>query len=132
MSYSDPKYGVRRRVISNQEDDLDATGVNIKDDHFTFAKKTKIVKFGVVPTASDLICTSTTNFTLETVSGDDLGTFTPGSAALGSYNATGNTITATTIAENTIIQGNVTVKGDSGTFRWFVDVEEQFDVDDSA
>lgn len=131
MSYSDPKYGVRTRLLSPEASDIGVAGVK---DHckFSFARKTKIIKFGIIPTASDCICTSTTNFTLETDAGTDLGTFTPGSAVFGTGTATGNTITATTVAANAVIKGNITVIGDSGSAQFYVDVEEQFDQADSA
>lgn len=128
MSYSDPKYGVRRRIVTAGKNDAGGTGVG-DNSIFSFSRKTKIIKFGIIPTASDVIATSTTNWTLETQAGTDLGTFTPGSAVLGTGTATGNTITATTVAINKVLRINQTVAADSGTFVGYCDVEEQYDAE---
>ncbi len=126
MSYSDARYGLVRRIVAHEKDDAGVTGVS--EAKFSFPKKTKIIKFGVIPYASDVLVATNTNFTLETDAGTDLGTFTPGaSGELGTGTATGNTITATTVAANKVVVGNVTVAGSSGSFYWFVDVREQFD-----
>jgi len=124
-NYSDPKFGLVRRVVGTTEDDVGATGQSA--DAFSVYERTSIVKFGIVP-ASDIVCTTTTTFVLETESGTDLATFIPGSAVLATGEATGIVPeTATTIAANQVVRGNVTVVGDSGKFLWYVDLREQFD-----
>lgn len=132
MSYSDAKYGVRRRIVSSNKDDLGATGVMPENDKFSFSRKTKILKFGIIPTASDCISSTTTTLVIETDAGTDLGTWTPGDNTLGTGTATGKTITATTVAKNKVVVGNVTEVGSSGTFVWYLDIEEQFDQADSV
>ncbi len=124
-SYSDPKFGLVRRYVSGTEDDVgtaDASG-----DSMSVAERSSIVKFGVIPN-SDLVCTTTTAFVLETEAGTDLATFVPGSAVLATGQATGVAPeTATTIAKNEVIRLDVDVVGDTGKFHWYVDLQEHYD-----
>ena len=123
-SYSDPKFGLVRRYILPTEDDAGATG---QTDPMSVPERSTIVKFGVIP-SSDIVCTTTTTFTLEIESGTDLATFIPASAVLATGLATGTCPeTATTIAKNEVIRGNVAVVGDSGKFYWYVDLQEHYD-----
>ena len=125
-SYSDSKFGHVIRTVGGTFDDIGATGQSA--DTFSWATKAKIVKFGVICHTPALLWATTTNFTLETESGTDLGTFTPGATGtLGTGEASGNTITATTVAANQVVRGNVTVVGSSGSFYWYVDAHEQYD-----
>ena len=130
MSYSDAKYGLTRRITKYPHDDLGATGAS--EALFSFSEKTDIVKFGIIPVASDCISSTTTTLVIETDAGTDLGTWTPGDITIGTGSATGKTITATSVAAGKVLRGNVTEAGSSGSFLWFVDVREQFDQADSA
>ena len=124
-TYSDPKFGLVRRYVFPTEDDVGAAAQH--GDGFSVPERSTIVKFGVIP-SSDIVCTTTTAFALEIESGTDLATFVPGSAVLATGNATGVAPdTATTIAANQVIKGNVTVVGDSGKFFWYVDLQEHYD-----
>lgn len=129
MSYSDAKYGLERRIIMDEEDDVGATGVS--KGSVSFSRKTKIIKFGVIPNDADVLCSTTTTFTLETDVGTDLATFIPGRGVLGTGTATGKTITATTVTKNNVVRVNITEAGSSGSVNYYVDVKEQFDQADS-
>jgi len=131
MSYSDPKYGLRRRIMMPMEDDVGTTGQSV--GMLSFKNKTKIYKFGIIPNDADCIFATTSAFTLETDAGTDLGTWTPGHGTVGTGTATGKSITATTVAAGKVIRVNITTAGSSGSVNYFVDVKEQFDatVDDA-
>jgi len=130
MSYSDAKYGLERRIVIDEEDDVGSTGVS--KGSASVSRKSKIIKFGLIPNDADVICSTTTTFVLELDDGTDLGSFTPGKATLGTGTATGVTITATSVALNSVVRVNVTEAGSSGSVNYYVDVREQFDTSDSA
>lgn len=129
MSYSDSKYGLERRIIMDEEDDVGSTGQS--KGAISVSRKSKIIKFGIIPNDADVICSTTTTFTLETDAGTDLGTFVPGDLTIGTGTASGKTITATTIAKNKVVRVNVTEAGVSGSVNYYIDVKEQFDTEDS-
>lgn len=125
-SYSDSRFGPKRRVIIGGMDDFGATGISTGG--FVSEVKTKITKFGIIPVQLALESTSSGSLVLELASGTDLGTFTI--ATRTSYplgTATGVTITATIVAPNKLVVGNVTEAGSKGSFVWFIDVQEVFD-----
>ena len=125
-SYSDYKYGLKRRIVSPTKDDFAATGQC--KDIISFNAKTKIFKFGVIPWTTLIRASSTASFVVETEEGTDLGTFSlsGNEQSLTAGDATGDTITATTVAAGRSITFNVVEAGSSGSFYWFVDVAEQF------
>lgn len=127
MSYSDPKYGLKRRItVDGEKRDFGATGTG-ETGMVSFNTKTKIYKFGIIPTATDCRSTTTGTIVIETDSGTDLGSWTfAARTTLGTGTATGKTITATTVPANAVVRLNVTEAGSKGTFIWFVDVAEQF------
>ncbi len=125
MSYSDNKYGLVRRVLIQEPDDTGATGVSA--GMISVSRKSKLYKFGIIPTTMDMVASTTTTFVLETDAGTDLATFTPGGGTLGTGTATGKSFTATTVAAGKVLRVNVTEAGSSGSVLYFVDLKEQFD-----
>ena len=126
MGYSDPKYGLKRRIMANKAHDFAATGK--QEGIISFNTKTKIFKFGVVPWATLCRASSTAQTVLETEEGTTLGNWnlSGGEQSLGAGDATGKTITATTVAAGRSVAFNLVEAGSSGSFYWFVDVAEQF------
>jgi len=131
MSYADSKYGLKRRVVFPNVDDIATAAVH--PDCIAFPTKTKIVKFGLLAQDNDVRVSSNTILDLITPAGT-LANFTFSTAAVVAATdiATGNTITATTVAANTVLQGAVGVIGSGGNFQYYIDVQEQFDVADAT
>lgn len=126
--YSDSRYGMVQRYIIPTKDDLGTAGT-LADFVFAFPKKSLIRKFGVIPTASDVTCSTTTTVELRTINGTKLATFVPGSAVLATGMATGVAPeTATTIGAN---KGMVVCVGtnvaDAGSILYFVDYSMDFE-----
>ena len=134
MSYSDAKYGLKRRIVFPN---IDAIGTAaIHPDEISFATKTKIIKFGIIAQDNSVRASSDTVLDLVTAAGAaTLAQFTTSTAAVIATAdvATGTTLTtATTVAANAVIQGAVGVIGSAGNFQYYIDVQEQFAVADSA
>ncbi len=125
MSYSNSKYGLIRRAIIDLEDDVGSTGVSAGG--ISVPRKSKIYKFGVIPTGAAAVCSTTTTFVLETEAGTVLATFVPGKEDLTVKPATGEPFTATTITANNTLKVNITEAGSSGSVNYYVDLKEQFD-----
>jgi hypothetical protein len=128
-TYSDPKYGLKRRVMANKAHDFVSTGK--QEGVISFNTKTKIFKFGIVPWATLIRASSTAQMKLETEEGTALGTWnlSGGEQSLGAGDATGASITATTVAAGRSVAFNLVEAGSSGSFFWFVDIAEKFDAD---
>jgi len=133
MSYADAKYGLRRRVIFPNVDDISSSAVH--PDEISFPTKTKIFKFGLIAQDNDVRVSSDTVLDLiiagPTASTLAQFTFTTAAVVAATDHQTGHTITATTVAANTPLQGAVGVLGSSGNFQYFIDVQEQFDANAS-
>jgi hypothetical protein len=132
-SYSDSRYGIVRRAFTTPvtKDDTAAAGT-LAEAYIVLPKKSLIRKFGVMSAASDVICTTTTTFELRTIAGAKLATFVPGSAVIGTGQATGAAPeTATTIAQNGVMVGCIgTDPADSGSIYYFVDYIQDFEAGD--
>lgn len=133
MSYSDSKYGLKRRIVFPSVDAIGTAAVH--PDEISFPTKTKIVKVGLISQDNDLRASSVTKIQIVKGNGGaTLGSFIfPATiTTIGSDTATGVSITATTIAANQVIQGEVATIGSSGNFQYYIDVQEQFDQADSV
>jgi len=134
MSYSDAKYGLKRRVIFPTSDDISATGTGV--DQISFPTKTKIIKFGVIGVDCDVRVSSDT--ILELLTAGTAATlaqnaYTTAAVIAATDAASGITLTtATTLAANACVQGAVSTIGSAGTFQYYIDVQEQFAVADAA
>jgi hypothetical protein len=127
MSYSNGKYGQKVRLVNDEKRDFGGTGIG-ETCAWSFCRKTKIYKFGIIPTATDCRSTTTGTIVIETDAGTDLGSWTfAARSTLGTGTATGKTITATTVAAGKVVRLNVTEAGSKGTYISFIDVAEQFD-----
>lgn len=127
-TYSDSRYGTVRRITTIGQGKDDAAGVGTQAEVFlTVPKKSKIVKFGVISAASDVVCSTSTTFELRTSAGAKLATFVPGACTIGSGVATGVAPeTATAIAQNSPMVCCVgTNPGASGSVYYFVDFKEE-------
>lgn len=129
-TYSDSRYGLIHRAftVPLTKDDPGAAGT-LAEAYIVLPKKAIIRKFGIMSAASDVICTTTTEFCLRTVGGTKLATFVPGSAVIGTGEASGAAPeTATTIAQNTPMMCHVgTDPADSGSIYYFVDWTEDYE-----
>ena len=127
MSYSSEKYGLKRRIMANKAHDFAATGK--QEGILSFRNKTKIFKFGLVPWATLCRASTTAQMKLETEEGTSLGAWnlSGGEQSLVAGDATGASITATTVAAGRSVAFNLVEAGSSGSFYWFVDCSEQFD-----
>jgi len=132
MNYSDPKYGLKRRIVVGKAHDFAITGK--QEGIISFNTKTKIYKFGIIPWATLCRASTTAQTVLETEEGTALGNWnlSGGEQSLIAGDATGATITATTVAAGRSVAFNLVEAGSSGSFFWFVDAAEQFDAGDSA
>jgi hypothetical protein len=133
-TYSDPKYGLKRRVIFPNVDSIASAAVH--PDLISFPTKTKILKFGIIAQDNDVRVSSNTvlDLIIAGATAATLAQFTFSAAAVIAATdvATGDTITATTLAANETLQGAVGVIGSAGNFQYYIDVQEQFAVADSA
>jgi hypothetical protein len=130
-NYSDPKYGLRRRLLFNgPRYDVAATAQS--EGMLCVPTKTEILKLGLIPVASDCIFATATTLTIETDGGTDLATFTPGRGTLGTGTATGKSITATSVAAGTVLRVIQTTAGTSGSYLAFIDVRQRFDATTTA
>ena len=134
MSYSDAKYGLKRRVIFPNVESIASAAVH--PDEISFPTKTKIVKFGILSQDNDVRVSSDTVLDL-IIAGPTAATlaqfsFTTAAVVAATDKATGDTITATTVAKDVVLQGAVGVIGSSGNFQYYIDVQEQFDVADAV
>jgi len=126
-AYTDPRYSVVQTHKFPTKDDVGASAV-VTEEFFRLPFKAKLVRFGVISAASDIVCSSSTSFMLRTEGGTELATFVPGKTSLGSGEATGCAPeTATTIAKNQVVQPGVKVVGDSGSFFYFFDYQQTYD-----
>jgi hypothetical protein len=128
--YADSGYGVVHRAFTVPQTKDDAAGVGtLAEAYITLPEKAHIVKFGVMSAASDVVCSTSTTFELRTSGGTKLATFVPGSAVIGTGDASGVAPeTATTIAQNTAMMCCVgTNPGVSGSVYYFVDWVQQFE-----
>ena len=125
--YTAPRYDVVQTHKFPTKDDPGASGV-VVEEFFRLPFKAKLVRFGIIPAASDVICSTTTSFMLRTEGGTELATFVPGGTTLGTGEATGCAPeTATTIAKNQVVQPGVKVAGDSGSVFYFFDYQQTYD-----
>lgn len=109
--------------VPNTKDDVGTAGTLV-ESFFILPKRSKLVKFGIMSAASDIICSTTTSFELRTVKGTKVYTFTTGSLVLGTGDATGAVGAATYLKRNKPYVGCVgTDVGDSGSFYYFIDVK---------
>lgn len=129
IGYAKSQYGHTHRVLMAplQKDDV-ATAGTLTEAFFVVPVKSKLIKFGIMSAASDVICSTTTSFELRTGKGTILAEFVTGSLVLGTGDATGAApTTATHLKANKGYMGCVgTDVGDSGSFFYFIDVQEQF------
>lgn len=131
MPYSESKYGLVRRAftVPLTKDDVGAAGT-LAEAFITLPRKSKIVAFGIMSAASDVVLATADGFELRTVNGTKLATWVAdGDYTLATGMASAAPIeTATTIAKN---KGMVccvgTNVGVSGSVYYFVDYQEQFD-----
>jgi len=137
MSYSDAKYGLKRRVIFPTADTMEAAATH--DDKISFSTKTKILKLGVIATDGDLRVSSDTVLDLIywPAGGGTTSTllsisYTTAGVICATGQETGDTITATTLSAGDSVAPAVGVIGSDGTFMWYIDIQEQFDVADAA
>jgi len=127
-SYSDPKFGLVRRVIFPNVDAIGTAAVH--PDEISFPTKTKIIKFGIITQDNDVRASSLTQLDLVSAAGAaTLATFVFPSTitTIGTDVASGKTLTATTIAANAVVQGAVGVIGSAGNFQYYIDVQEQYE-----
>jgi len=128
MSYSDDRYGIRRKVLLPTADAIGAAAVH--PDIIQFAKKTKIYKFGIVAQDNDVRCSSDT--ILELCKGNGGATvatfvFTAAAVIAATEAATGVTLaTPLTVDAGSVLQAAVGVIGSGGNFQWYLDVQESF------
>jgi len=134
MSYSDAKYGLKRRVIFPTHEDIKGTGAGV--DQICFATKTKLIKFGMIGVNNDIRVSSDT--IIELLTAGTAATlaqnkYTTAAIIAATDKATGVTLTtATTLAANTTVQGAVSAIGSTGTFQYYIDIQEQFAVADAV
>ena len=85
--------------------------------------KSKLVKFGVMSAASDVICSTTTSFSLKTWKGSVVATFRPGDITIGSGVATGKAPdTATNLKRARRYRVSVVEGGSKGSVYAFCDL----------
>jgi hypothetical protein len=116
--------GLLQRATTIGQGKCDAAAVGTQAEVFiTLPKKSKITKFGIISAASDIVCSTTTSFELRRAAGTKIVSFVPGSAVIGSGEATGVAPAAATfIAANTPMRFCVgTDPADSGSVFYFVD-----------
>ena len=128
--YSDSAYGLVRRAftVPLTKHDVGTAGT-LSEAFIVLPKKSKIVKFGIMSAASDVVLATDDGFELRTVNGTKLATFVADADyTLGTGEATGQAPeTATTIAANhAMVCCVATNAGVSGSVYYFVDYKEQF------
>lgn len=134
MSYSDAKYGLKRRVIFPTSDDIKVAGAGA--DQICFPTKTRIIKFGMIGVNNDIRVSSDT--IVELLTAGTAATlaqlaYTTAEVITATDTATGITLSpATTLAANACVQGAVSTIGSAGTIQYYIDVQEQFAVGDSS
>ena len=135
LDYSDSIYGMIQRQRLNVGVDSATAGTcpmatsGRNACGFNLPVKAQLVKFGIIAAGNvDVICSTTTQFELRTSAGTKLATFIPGSAVLGSYDASGVAPeTATTLTANRGYVPHVgTQTGVSGSIDFFLDFREKF------
>ena len=135
MAYSHGKYGFKRRVIFPTIDTMEAAATH--PDVISFSSKTKILKMGVIAQDGDIRVSSNTVLDIlhwpaggGTTSTLCSMSFSAAAVVCATGHSTGYTITATSIEAGDSIAPAVGVIGSDGSFHWYVDVVQQFDVDD--
>ena len=117
-----------QRAVTQVRKDSSTVGT-VAEGGISLPTKSIIRKFGIISAGSDVVCSTGSIFELRTSNGTKLATFKPGSAVLGSWEATGAAPeTATTIGAN---RGMVvcvgTNPGVSGSVYYFVDYTADFE-----
>jgi len=128
-TYSDERFGLVRRAKFATKVDAATTGT-LAENFITFPTKVQIVGFGIESAASDIVCSTSTSFDLETEAGAKLASIVfDATTTVGSGNATVAAIeTATTVAKNTPVRMYVgTNTGTTGSVYGVVDYIEQYE-----
>lgn len=133
--YTDPEFGVKMtHRFPSKFSPATATANGIEAMGFRLPYKAKLIKIGIIPTATEVTCSTTTAFALVTEGGTELATFVPGSRAdLATGEATGCAPeTATNIPSGQIVLPAVTIAGvtgdpnSSGSILMFFDYQEAY------
>ena len=130
IGYAKSQYGSQKRIFQVPWTKVDiATASGAIDEVFiTVPTKSQLVKFGFLSAASDIICSTTTTFRLETYAGTLLATFVPGDTTIGSGVATAAAPdTATNLKRARRYRVSVGEGGSSGSVYFFVDVRDKYE-----
>lgn len=130
-SYSDSAYGLVRRVftVPITKDDVKTAGT-LAETYITVPKKSKLVRFGVMSAASDVVMATNDGFELRTNNGTEVATWAADADyTLATGHATGATPeTATCLVKNKSYMCCVSTNtGLSGSIYYFVDVVDDLD-----